>query len=224
MGIIVATSTVADGSMFNRDNLDDPEIFENRETFLKTQNIAMSQATRVRINFDRSDFCQYASVTNEDLGKGMHNEHIQIADALITTDRDHALFLPVADCIGAAIYDPKHGVLSVAHLGRHSLEQNGAYRLINHLKDEYQSNPLDLKIWLTPAPGKDVYPIWALNNKGMKEAAFEQLFAAGVVAEHITNNTTDSDKDPNYYSYSEFLKGNREKDGDYSIVAMMTDR
>lgn len=220
---IVALSTVADGSMYNRNDMLDEDIIENRRTFLENLGIDINQATRIRIEYDCSDFCEYVIADDSIKGKGMQDNGVEKADALITTDIGHALFLPIADCVGAAILDPIHNVLAVAHLGRHSLEQSGAHKIINHLKKYYNSDPEDLKVWLAPAPSKDVYTIWALDNKGMKEVTFEQLHAAGVLSENIIDNPAESDKDPNYYSYSEFLKGNQEIDGDYAIVAMMTD-
>lgn len=224
MNPIVAISTVSDGSMYNRNDIFDQSVINNREVFLKSHDISIDQTTRVRVNYDRDNFCRYITVDELYKGQGMRGDDVVIADALITTNPQHALFLPIADCVGAAIYDPAHGVLAIAHLGRHSLEQSGAYKIIAHLKETYASDPKDIKIWLTPAPGKDVYPIWALDNKGMKEVTFEQLKAAGIQLENIIDNPVETDKDPSYYSYSEFLKGHRSNDGDFAIAAMMSSK
>lgn len=221
--LVVATSIVADGSMYNRNDHFDPEVFHNREKFLSSQGITVAHTSRVRVNYDRSNFCEFVEVKEADKGGGMHGHDIYVADALITRNAQHALFLPIADCVGAVFYDPKLHVLAVAHLGRHSLEQNGGFNIVDHLQRTYGCEPSALRVWLTPAPSKDNYQIWKLDNKGMKEATFEQLFKAGILVENITDNTAESDKDPNYFSYSAFLKGNRDKDGDYAIVAMMKD-
>ncbi len=222
MGVIVAISKVTDGSMYNRNDVLDESVIKNRKTYLEKQHISLDQTTRARVNYDRSDFCRYIEVDEMQKDQGMYDDDVVIADALITTDKEHALLLPIADCVGAAILDPAHHILAVAHLGRHSLEQSGAHKIINHLAKTYGSNPAELKIWLTPAPGKDVYPIWALDNKGMKEVTFEQLFTAGILQENITDSPIETDKDPDYFSYTEFFNGRRTDDGDYAIVAMMT--
>lgn len=222
MNLTVAISTVSDGSMLNRNDVFDPEVIKNREAYLEAHSITLEQSTRVRVNYDRDNFCRYITVDELYKGQGMRGDDVVIADALITTRPEHALFLPIADCVGAAIYDPIQHIVAVAHFGRHSLEQSGAHKIISHLKEKYGSNPKDIQIWLTPAPGKDVYPIWALDNKGMKEVTFEQLKSAGILLENIIDNPTETDKDPAYYSYSEFLKGHRANDGDYAIVAMLT--
>ncbi|MBC7459583.1 laccase domain-containing protein [Candidatus Saccharibacteria bacterium] len=222
MSIIVAISTVTDGNMYSRHDAGDAEVIENRTRFLAANSIAMSQTTRLSVNYERDDFCTYIEIDESAKDNGMKDHSTIIADAIITTRANHALFLPVADCVGASIFDPTHFILVVAHFGRHSLEQHGATKIIHHLVKNYSSDPSQLTIQLTPAAGKDVYKIWALDNKGMKEATFEQLYAAGVIRENIIDNHAETTNDRGYYSYSEFLKGNRKEDGDHAIVAMMT--
>lgn len=225
MNPIVAISTVDDGSMYNRDNHNDPQVIFHREAFLETHGIELLQTTRLAItyNFDLNDFCQYKTIDADTKGNGMQANDPIIADALFVTDSTHALFLPVADCVGAVFYDSNHHVLGLAHLGRHSLEQNGGQKVINYMKRQFKSEPHLIKVWLTPAPSKEAYPIWALDNQGMKQTTFEQLLSAGILNKNITDNSVETDKDSHYYSYSEFLKGQLNKDGDYAIVAMMTD-
>lgn len=221
MNPVIAISTVKDGSMYNRNDMQDATVIDNRRQFLKTQGISLHQTMRLRVHYQTDDFCRYVFVDEKHRGEGMTNDIVPPADALITQTPGLALFLPVADCIGAAIYDAEHGVLALAHLGRHSLEQDGGRRIIEHLAHHFDSDPAKLQLWLTPAAGKDVYPLWAFDNKGMKEVVFEQFAAAGVLMENIVDNPAETTNDPNYYSYSEFLKGNRTEDADYAIVAML---
>jgi hypothetical protein len=227
--IKVAISTIADGSMLNRHHGSDPVIIANRERFLQKNGIDAEQTTRLklalhdRLNDGETDFCRYSEVSSTDKGAGMHDTNVIISDAIVTREPNHALFLPIADCVATAIYDPVRHVLMLSHLGRHSLEQQGAVKSVQYLVDHYGSSPADLLVWSSPAPNKEVYPIWKLDNQGMKEAWFEQMASAGILPEHITDNPADSATDLNYYSYSEFLKGHRSEDGDYGMVAMMTD-
>jgi len=223
MNVIVAISTVADGSMYNRHDLSDPVIVNNRDTFLRSQGIDINQSTCMLPTFNTKDFCKYEEISEVAKGQGMKDDTAIRVDAIITTHKNHAVFLPIADCIGAIFYDPINQVLALAHLGRHSLEQNGGQKIVEHLRDNYGSVAATLKVWLTPSAGKDVYKIWALDNKGMKESAYEQFFAAGLLRENITDNNAETTSDKNYYSYSELLKGHRSEDGDHAIVAMMTD-
>jgi copper oxidase (laccase) domain-containing protein len=221
MDLHVHTSTVADGSLYNRHDPKDAEVISNRKKFLAGQSISIDKSVRLNLNFDGDDFCRYTAVDSTHKGKGMQGGDIFYADALITTQQDVALFLPVADCIGAVIYDPVKGVLALAHLGRHSLEQHGGQKIIEHIMHSYGSNAADLELWLTPAAGKEVYPIWKLDHKGMKEAAFEQFAAAGISSSQIHDNQAETTADPDYFSYSEFLKGNQAVDGDHAIVAVL---
>jgi copper oxidase (laccase) domain-containing protein len=220
-GPIVATSTTADVSMYNSRDPLDPIVITNRERFLEGLGIDMDQTTRAKVTYDREDFTRYKTLTSSEKCRGMRDDESDLADGLVVTEPGHAIMLPVADCVGAVFYDPVNGVLMVSHLGRHSLEQDGGRLSVEYLVKEHDSKPEDLLVWLTPAPGKDVYPIWALDNKGMKEVTFEQLEAAGIMKANITDNSADSAKDQNYFSYSEFLKGNRTEDGDHMVVAMI---
>jgi len=228
--ILVAISTVQNGNMYNRHDPLDAHVIANRRRYLDEIGIDFDRTTRVNVSgavriteHHETDWCRYVDVSDRLVGKGMVNGDIAFADALVTNTPGVTLFLPVADCVGTVLYDPIRRVVMVSHLGRHSLEQNGGVKSVQYLINHYGSQPQDIKVWLTPAPNKEVFPIWALDGKGMKEAAFEQLAAAGIVFENIVDNPADTVTDLNYYSYSEFLKGNRPVDGDYAIVAVMTD-
>lgn len=217
----VIISTTADGSMYNRNDHLDAVVYANREALLAQLDVDASQTTRVKVNYDRDSFTHIWQLVPTDKGRGMLNEDVEVSDAIVTTEPNHALFLPIADCVGASIYDPEHHALMVAHWGRHSLEQQGAVKCIQFFKDTYGSDASKLQVQLTPAPAKEHYPIWKLDNKGMKEATFEQLAVAGIARSQVTDNDADTVTDDRYYSYHAFLKGDNKKDGDYAIVAVM---
>jgi copper oxidase (laccase) domain-containing protein len=219
--IVVAISTVADGSMFRNYDPENSDVIAHRKKFLDAHDISIAQTTRLKITYDTTDFCRYDEVTSIHKSEGMFGGRDVAHDALVTKELNHALFLPVADCIAATFYDGMNQVLGLAHLGRHSLEQNGGQKFVKYLKDHYGSDPKNIKVWLGPAPGKDVYQIWALENKGMKEVVFEQLRVAGIKYENITDTPAETDKDDAYFSHSEFLKANQASDGDHAMVAMM---
>ncbi|RWZ78867.1 MAG: laccase domain-containing protein [Candidatus Microsaccharimonas sossegonensis] len=221
MDPIVAISTVADGSMYNRNNPLDSDVIKNRQTFFKKFGITLDQATPLKVAYNTENFCRYTDVTTPITFHAMHANFVPPYDGIVTTKTGHALYLPLADCVGATFYDPIHHVLGLAHLGRHSLEQQGGRKFVEYLHLHFHCDPNTLKVWLGPAPGKDVYPIWKLEHKGMKEVTFEQLYAAGILQENIFDNPAETDKDQRYYSYSEFLKGNRAVDGDHVMITMM---
>lgn len=226
--IMVALSTVVDGNMYIPDDPENAAVIANRQTFLAKLGLPIDAATRVHVNMlqratvdNEKDFCRYVIVSDQDRGKGMRDNQVVVADALVTTNPGHALFLPLADCIGTVFFDESLGVLMLSHLGRHSLEQNGTAASIRFLNERFGCQPRDLKIWLTPAPSKDAYPIWTMGNKGMKEVIFEQFAAAGIERSQIIDNPAETDKDPRYYSYTNYVNGRSSDGGRYAIVAVM---
>lgn len=223
MKVRVLTSAVIDGTQYNPDDFEDSEVIANRKKFLHDHGILVKDTTRVHITYFNGDetFVRYRSVGESDKGSGMLTGDVENSDALVTTIPGLALFLPVADCVATVLFDEQKGVLMLSHLGRHSLEQQGGQKSVQYLVDTYAVRPEDLKVWLGPAPNKEVYPIFKLNGQGMKEAVLEQLEKAGIKAQNIINNPADTATDPNYYSHSEFLKGNKPADGRFAMVAVM---
>ncbi len=221
MGVAVALSTVADGSMHNRRDPLDPVVIANRERWLASQGIHPDTTTRLLISYDGDNFCRYKEVGATEQSINMRGDDGFVADALVTRTPGHALFLPVADCVATVLYDPEHEVLMLTHLGRQSLEQQGGQRSVEYLARTYSSRPEALQVWLSPTINKDAYPIFSLDNKGMKEALYEQLAQAGVRLAQITDNDADTGTNDNYYSYSEYLKGNKPEDGCHAVVAAL---
>lgn len=218
---VIALSHVVDGSMRDRSNADNPEVIRNRDKWLTALSIDPKKTTRVDVNYDTDDFCRYKIVDSAQMGEGMYGDAPENIDALVTTTPGQALFLPIADCIATVLYDSKHKVLMLSHLGRHSLEQDGAVRSVQFLTQEFQSDPKDIFVFMSPSANKEVYPIYKLGGKGMKEVAHEQLFKAGITLEHIYDDTADTVTDPTLYSYTTFLKGDTAKDGCHALVAQL---
>ena len=223
MKVIVATSYVTDGTMSDRLDPTNPVMIDNRRVWLATQGIAIEDAVRVRVTYDapENNYCRYYEVDDVDKGSGMFDAHLEPADALVTTKPGVALFLPVADCVATTLYDEAKGVLMLVHLGRHSLEQQGGIKSLQYLHQNYDVDPATIKVWLSATVSKEAYPIFKLDNRGMKEALYEQLLGVGVLKENITDTTDDTATDPRYFSHSAFLKGDKPEDGTYAMVCMM---
>lgn len=222
-GVLVALSSVDDGNMRVGLGDSDEVVTENRRKFLSRNMIALQSTVLCGVTYDRENFTEYAAVRKHDKGRGMvPGTDMIIADALTTDEKDSALFLPLADCVGAILYDPaRQPRLMVAHLGRHSIEQGGVAKCVEFMKFQYGTNPENLLVWLSPSPNGDDYPIWKRDNKSFREVAVEDLLGAGVVEENIEVSSVDTIKSTDYFSHSEFLKGNRENDGRYAIVAKL---
>ncbi len=217
------TSTVTNGSMKPLTPDDESENRQRRLTFLTAHDISPDTTTCVRLEYQGDDFCRYTTIDDSHKGDGITRPSSLIADALVVLRPNHALFLPLADCVGAIIYDPTRQILMVSHLGRHNLEQQGASRSIEYLVSMHSVDPKNVEVWLSPAAGPKAYPLHELENRGLQDEAIEQLIATGVIRENIAASPIDVTEDTRYYSHSEFLKGNRPDDGRFAIVAMMKD-
>lgn len=220
--VIAKVSSSEDGNMrFGRG--DDQKTLENRLRFLKEAGIDPDHTTLVQVTYnDVDDFARYAIVTDDHKALGMHEPKSElIADALVTTQPEHALFLPLADCVGVVLYDTKRQVLMVSHVGRHSAEIEGAHKSVDYIVKKFGANPGDIQAWLSPAVGKATYPLHKLHGASLHEAINEQLRAAGVKEQNIETSQVDTAHDDNYFSHSKFLAGERPLDGRFAIVAMM---
>jgi copper oxidase (laccase) domain-containing protein len=221
--VIAAVSSVSDGNMrFGRGD-DDEETFQNRLAFLYAAGVNPENATLVQVTYENAEhFARYKQVGEDEKGEGIFAPKSNtIADALVVTKPNHALFLPLADCAGIILYDAAKHLLMVSHVGRHSAEIDGARTSVEYLVKEFQTNPSDLKAWVSPAVGKATYPIHAKGGKSLHEVIHEQLHAAGLPEENIELSSVDTATDENYFSHSQFKRGNRKSDGRFVIVAQM---
>lgn len=218
--LFFATSTIPDGSMKSPDH-DFAAVLPARTAFLQKNGSAPADTTLVYLTYETDDFCRYQTVVDGDKGDGITRRPTIEADALVVTQPGHALLLPLADCIGAVIHDPVKNILMVSHLGRHNLEQLGGTKSIDYLVAHHDVDPATVTVWLSPAAGKDSYPLYGFDNRGLHEVAIEQLTVAGILRTNMTVSPINSAADLTYFSHSKFLKGDRENDGRFAIVAMM---
>lgn len=218
---VVGLSSRRDGDM--RFTTDDAKRHDQIH-FLDEVSVELTQVTRLQASYDTTDFARYITLDDSYLGEGMIGDELTVhADAMVVTRPDHAIFLSLADCVGAVIYDEVAGVLMVSHLGRHSTEIDGARQSVAYLTEQFDSNPADLKVWLSPAVGRASYPLTALDGKGLHEAIIEQLTSAGVPADGIEASAVDTALNADYFSHSEHLAGRQTDDGRFAVVAMMRD-
>lgn len=210
--LLVGLSSAHDGNMkFIAEETD--TVTNNRSHFLQQLGITLQQTAMCQVTYDAANFTRYDVVLTPD--------YHEIADALATNQRQLAVFLPLADCTGAVLYDPTQQVFMVSHLGRHSTELFGGRKSVEFMTEHFGSKPSDILVWLSPSPNGNDYPLWAFDNRSFSEVITRQLRDAGVSHRHIEASSVDTVTDKNYFSHSEFLKGNRTHDGRYAIVAMI---
>lgn len=219
--IIAAVSSVQDGPMTKRARpagVSEADIDTSRKRFLQQNGMTLTQATIVLVDYDTDNFARYHEVTSEEKGNVLNPEP---ADALVTTQPGQALFLPLADCIGAVLYDPAQKVLMVSHLGRQATEMHGATKSVQYLVENYGVRPENIRVWMSPAVGKTTYPLHAFDNMSLHEVNYKHFTAAGILPAHIEVVEVDTAMNDDYYSHSQYLKGRSEKQGRFAIVAMM---
>lgn len=221
MTITIHTSKATDGSMKGLDESERTTAEQNRTRFLQGHDIKPENATLVYPTYDENSYCRYATLSDTGRGEGIIQPPTTKSDALVVTKPGHALLLALADCIGAVIHDPVKNIIMLSHLGRQSLEQNGGEKSIAYLQKNHGCEPQNLQVWLSPAAGKGNYPLYAFDNRSLHEVAIEQLLAGGVLRRHIEASPIDTTTDLDYFSHSEFQRGNRETDGRFAVVAII---
>lgn len=220
MDCFYTVSSIPDGSMKSIDR-SYASVLPARAAFLKNNSLEPSDTTLIQLTYETNDFCRYQVLSAGDKGDGITRHATIEADALVVTEPNHALLLPLADCVGAVIHDPAKDILMVSHLGRHNLEQLGGTRCIAYLIERFGCNPSNLTVWLSPSAGKENYPLYSFDGRSLQDVAIEQLTAAGVTRDHIEASSADTTTHQDFFSHSEFLKGNRDNDGRFAIVATL---
>lgn len=220
MTVTILTSTALDGTMKKTDGTEEVAS-KNRIAYLNAHAINPATTTYYTLSYGGTNYHRYKTLGEADKGDGITRPATIDADAVIVTEPGHATLLPLADCIGAVLYDETLPLLMLSHLGRHNLEQHGGKASVDYLVEKYGATPRKLQVWLSPAAGKEHYPLFAFNNRSLHEVAVEQLIAAGVPMQNITVSPIDTTTDTAYFSHSEFLQGNRQTDGRFCVVAML---
>lgn len=217
--LIAGVSSIQEGNI--KLGVDDDEnALKNRQEFLQKLGIDMAHTTLVNITYATNNFAKYRVVDEDDKQDGMLASSQRYADALLTTHQNHALFLPIADCVGVILLDPTKKILMLSHIGRHSSEIEGAYKSVQFMQ-EHGANAKNIQVWLSPAVGKATYPLHAFNGQSLHEVITDQLLKAGVLQENIEASKVDTANDENYYSHSQYLKGNEAEPGRFAVVAMI---
>lgn len=207
----VAVSSIDDGSM-KWGTAPEEEVRAHRTQLLTQLAMPVAAVAVPQVLYGGDDYCRYHQAE-----PGITT----IADALVTSQNNLPIFLPLADCTGAVLYDPRGHALMVSHLGRHSTEQDGAVRSVQYLCEQTGARPKDLLVWCSPSPGSETYPLWAYDNRSFRDVLSQQFSQAGIAPDHLQFSQVDTALSPHYYSHSQFLKGQQDIDGRYAVVAML---
>jgi copper oxidase (laccase) domain-containing protein len=203
-GVIAGVSSLKDGNMSFRvagSEDSDETIRQNRRRFLEKLGLDINKAKLVYLVLnDTDDYCRYIDASEMPPGAGMIEPgSAPIADAVVTTKLDEALFLPLADCGGVMLHDPKKEVLMLSHLGRHSTVQEGAKHSVEHLVNNYGVNPADLKIYNSPGISGKSYKLKYFDPADDPESAWKE-------GEHFRRTNDGIYVDLQQYNYDRFIE------------------
>ncbi len=81
------------------------------------------------------------------------------ADGFITNTKGLALVIRTADCVPVFIYDSRNQVVGAVHSGWKGTNLNITGRCIELMKNKYGSQGEDLKIFILPSIGPDMYEV-----------------------------------------------------------------
>lgn len=220
--LAIYVSSIDDGSVSEGGGKMGPNERRNQCAILAKHGKSAEDAILVRVSYEETDFCKYVIADAPMNGDGMSRQSTFVADGVVTSAVGTVLFLPLADCIGAVLYDKKQHIVMLSHLGRQNLEQQGGFHSVEFLRQKFQSQPRDIDVFLSPSVGKSTYPLYGFDGKSLKEVACEQLSAAGV--EHIAIDERDTATSKDLFSHSQFLKGRRLTNGRHTMLCYLESR
>jgi copper oxidase (laccase) domain-containing protein len=230
--LLVAVSSLTDGTMLDRAvGLHDGSITSNRTEFVAKLGLSYGDVVFQRIIYgDDQTYDVIREVTAADTTK--HKSEVA-ADALIITDSNVGLFLPVADCIPTVIYDPDMHRVALLHLGRHSTLAELMSKALQYMKQS-GSHPENLVIWFGPSVQKESYRLeyftvendtnWQAYVTKKEDGIYidmqgynqSRAIDAGVNPSHIHHSAIDTATNDHYFSHS-----NGDTKGRFGVVVML---
>lgn len=159
--------------------------------------------------------------------KQVHKSEIQIVtqntpngletDGMITSQKGLLLNVSIADCLAILIYDPINEIIAAIHSGWKGTKQNIAGKAIKMLFDNYNSNPKNLLVYLSPCASGNNYEVgyevaqyfpetvsqisktkYLFDNR---KEVFNQLIKTGVEQSNIESSTICTIESKEYHSY-----------------------
>lgn len=232
-GLVHSFSSIPDGNLSFLWG-DESDVLGNRKNFLKQLNINPENCAVMSI-FDDNQITLIEAGTKIGIGK----DNRIPADALVTAQKNIFLFLLIADCLPVILYEPKFGILALAHCGWKSTNERLLGKLIDFLKEEFDINPKDLIVGIGPGIHKESYkyinppqkqlPDWkdfladlpdgktAIDIVGYSK---RQLVEVGVKEDNIEISDIDTVADTDFFSHYR-SKMNREAEGRFASVVGM---
>lgn len=173
--MIFVSSKISDGDMLS---------IENRKKFFKRLGINPKKVTEItQVHGNKI-------VVVDDIPSPIIE-----ADSLVSNKKGVYLMIKIADCMAIGLYNPKHNVIGLIHVGWRGIENGVIKNTINLMKKNFKINSSDLFIKISPSIGPCHYrmDLW-------KEAE-NQLMKLGVSKKNIDNPRICTYESNEYFSH-----------------------
>ncbi len=227
-------SNKKDGNMAPRFG-DKSLVLQNKKDFFNKNNIDINKSLKIKVTYSDNIFILDGDFINQnDLSSLELN-----TDSIITKEPNIFLYLYFADCIPMAMFDKKNNVLAFAHMGWQSIELDLHKKIINTLKEKYNTDPSNIEVILGPSIKKESYilktpsqlklerwkPFLKQTEKDYYEIDLSGYLVDSLKKEGISDieiNSIDTAKDNNYFSHYRCVYINKdEKEGRFIVGAMI---
>lgn len=122
---------------------------------INRQNIAK----KYRFSLDRLRYMNQVHTDNIIIVDNSSPHLIKECDAMITNTKGLALMVLTADCIGVLFCDIEQNIIAVAHAGRNGTFMQISAKVIDKMKNAFNSNPKNIKVYLGPSIQKCCYEV-----------------------------------------------------------------
>jgi YfiH family protein len=234
--LVYGFSKVPDGNMSFVYG-DDAMVASARSRYLRKQGLAPEDSVFIKLEHGTKTY----HVSGKDKGN-LLDPRLQerfIGDGLMTSTPGITLFLVVADCIGAIIYDPKNQAVGLIHAGRKGVEQNILSVAVGEMCAEYGSSPQDLILQASPSISAESYvfdepsgidrSFWNGDLEEGKDGKYhmdikskfkKQAEDLGILAQNISISPIDTFEDKLYYSHRRSM-ATGEPEGRFAVYAQI---
>ena len=209
------------------------EVLENRTKLLEKNNLDINNC----VNLSTQRGSNILKVTINDAGKGMKDTDSAIKGDGLITNEDLALCLLTADCLPISFFDPKKGVIGLAHAGWRGTDEKITSKMAEKFINEFGSDPKDIEVEIGPGVRKESFifenpvqkemPEWQPYLKYLPDGQTsidlfaynkQQLIDVGILEENIKVSNINTGTDENYFSHYRSVRTGEKEGRFFTIV------
>jgi len=148
------------------------EVLDNRGQFV--DQLGIDLADLVFVHQIHGDQIKIVDTKYKGAGVFSRESYIKFADGLITNRPGVFLGIFTSDCLPVLLYDPVKKIAAGVHIGYKGILNKIVFRLIEAIKENYQSRPGDLIVYAGPCVGRCCYEVSQCHDDRIKN--FEDQF------------------------------------------------